>query len=142
MSASIKDAKPGERWERESGDPTWPTFIGVVVDCCGLVLAVRKPTGIHCMELFDCMAHGWRKTHNADGTPYEEPAPMPDFGECWAARDEDGMVFAYESKPFIVGNFYRIKDGDFFCLGRFSFRPELPWVQTACKVRVRLDVAE
>jgi hypothetical protein len=81
------------------------------------------------------------KVANSDGTPYEEPAPMPDFGVCWAARAKSGRVMISPSMPTLGSTgLWRVRDSDYVVIGAFSFRPDLPWDKTACKVRVRLEV--
>jgi hypothetical protein len=144
MSA-IKDAKPGERWSADAGATLWE---GVIVEMAGqLFLAYlnqKKPVVLY---LEEC-GNGWRKVANADGTPYEEPKPLPDFGECWAARDFSGLVYLSEDQPSKQETINRgIKIGHFnadesVSLGKIQFRPDLPWHETACKVRVRLEVVE
>ena len=67
-------------------------------------------------------------------------------GECWAARDEDGTVCLFYGHPekfdkSPVGGHWDTS-GQLVNLGHISFRPELPWNETACKVRVRLEVVE
>lgn len=145
MSASIKDAKPGERFELEHGkdeDPSVATIVllgqTVAVAWCNPHLIRRngQPScGID--PLFEFDFAGWRKTHNADGTPYEEPPPLPEFGECWAERDRDGVVILSDEpiRPDRVCS-------SLIVVGKIAFRPDLPWDRTACKVRVRLEVAE
>jgi hypothetical protein len=132
MSA-IKDAKPGERWEFDNS-----TGIVVAFTLREPLMAIRRQNGTYLIltlaECGDC----WRKTHNADGTRHEEPR---EFGECWAARDEDGGVCLHAGNPFAKTASW-ISNYNVVSLGKISFRPELPWDKTACKVRVRLEVVE
>jgi hypothetical protein len=138
--STIKDAKPGERWEFGNSK-------GIVVEFLesGRQMAVCRYDGVHIvMGLMEC-GNSWRKTHNSDGTPYEESKPLPDFGECWAARDKNGNVYVFVDMPLHRNGNWYADDGqndDSCFLGKISFRPELPWHQTACKVRVRLEVVE
>ena len=61
-------------------------------------------------------------------------------GECWAARDEDGEVCLFREKPELNGDVWDCTFETGVKIGYISFRPDLPWNETACKVRVRLEV--
>jgi len=141
MSASIKDAKPGERWEFFDGKHV--AHGQVVAINGGAFMAWGTAFGATICALDD-LRPGWKKVANADGTPYEEPKPLPDFGECWAARDRDGEAVLTSTRPFLPheGSTCWDTHDDSLTLKGMSFRPELPWDKTACKVRVRLEVVE
>lgn len=132
MKLDLKNAEPGERWvwtSRYEGPTSYAH--GVVVHLCGEnYLAVRHgmngEKALYSSE--QAAIFPWRKTHNADGTPYEAPNPLPDFGECWARQDSSEVYVWSEPSGLAIA------------IGKMAPIPEIQ--KHLKRVRLRLEVIE